>query len=120
MRTRLGLALACLLAMTGIAAAQKHGGTLRVTHRDNPPSASILEEATISTDMPFMAVFNNLVGVRPGQSGEPAGPRGARSGHVLGIERRRPHLDVPVAGWRQMARRQAVQQCQTSSAPGTC
>ncbi|MBN8930239.1 MAG: ABC transporter substrate-binding protein [Rhodospirillales bacterium] len=34
---------------------------LRVTHRDNPPSASIHEEATISTDMPFMAVFNNLV-----------------------------------------------------------
>ncbi|MBN8899644.1 MAG: ABC transporter substrate-binding protein, partial [Rhodospirillales bacterium] len=32
-----------------------------MTHRDNPPSASIHEEATISTDMPFMAVFNNLV-----------------------------------------------------------
>ena len=41
--------------------AQKQGGVLRVTHRDNPPSASIHEEATISTDMPFMAVFNNLV-----------------------------------------------------------
>ena len=32
-----------------------------VTHRDNPPSASIHEEATISTVKPFMAVFNNLV-----------------------------------------------------------
>ena len=31
------------------ALAQKAGGTLRVTHRDNPPSASIHEEATIST-----------------------------------------------------------------------
>lgn len=41
--------------------AQKQGGTLRMTHRDNPPSASILEEATISTVQPFMAVFNNLV-----------------------------------------------------------
>src|SRR3954453_3921561 len=41
--------------------AQKAGGTLRVTHRDNPPSASIHEEATISTVMPFMSVFNNLV-----------------------------------------------------------
>ena len=41
--------------------AQKQGGVLRVTHRDNPPSASIHEEATISTDMPFMSVFNNLV-----------------------------------------------------------
>src|SRR3954453_18064871 len=41
--------------------AQKAGGTLRVTHRDNPPSASIHEEATISTVMPFMSVYNNLV-----------------------------------------------------------
>ncbi len=55
------LAVACLLASIGGAAAQKPGGTLRVTHRDNPPSASLLEEATISTVMPFMAVFNNLV-----------------------------------------------------------
>jgi peptide/nickel transport system substrate-binding protein len=43
------------------ALAQKSGGTLRVYHRDNLPSASIHEEATISTVMPFMAVFNNLV-----------------------------------------------------------
>ncbi|MDB5551300.1 MAG: peptide transporter substrate-binding protein, partial [Rhizobium sp.] len=35
--------------------------TLRVLHYDNPPSASIHEEATISTVMPFMAVYNNLV-----------------------------------------------------------
>src|SRR3954453_18186256 len=41
--------------------AQKAGGTLRVTHRDNPPSASIHEEATISTVMPFMSIYNNLV-----------------------------------------------------------
>jgi peptide/nickel transport system substrate-binding protein len=61
MRSHMGLALALVLAVTGPAAAQKQGGTLRVTHRDNPPSASILEEATISTLMPFMAVFNNLV-----------------------------------------------------------
>jgi peptide/nickel transport system substrate-binding protein len=45
----------------GAAMAQKQGGTLRVTHRDNPPSASIHEEATISTVMPFMAVYSNLV-----------------------------------------------------------
>ncbi len=30
-------------------------------HRDNPPSASILEEATNSTVIPFMPVMNNLV-----------------------------------------------------------
>src|SRR3984885_2455888 len=40
---------------------QKGGGNLRVTHRDNPPSASIHEEATISTVMPFMSIYNNLV-----------------------------------------------------------
>src|SRR5262249_26751043 len=41
--------------------AQKRGGTLKYYHRDNPPTASIHEEATISTVNPFMAVFNNLV-----------------------------------------------------------
>ncbi len=41
--------------------AQKSGGTLRVYHRGNPPSASIHEEATNSTVMPFAAVYNGLV-----------------------------------------------------------
>jgi peptide/nickel transport system substrate-binding protein len=41
--------------------AQKQGGTLRISHRDNPPSASIHEESTISVNQPFMGVFNNLV-----------------------------------------------------------
>ena len=57
------LALSC--AALGLAAmpavAQKQGGTLRIYHRDNLPSASIHEEATISTVQPFMGVFNNLV-----------------------------------------------------------
>jgi peptide/nickel transport system substrate-binding protein len=43
------------------ALAQKSGGTLRVLHRDTPASASIHEEATISVNMPYMSVFNNLV-----------------------------------------------------------
>jgi peptide/nickel transport system substrate-binding protein len=43
------------------AAAQKQGGTLRIYHRDNPPSASLHEESTVSVTQPFMAVFNNLV-----------------------------------------------------------
>jgi peptide/nickel transport system substrate-binding protein len=57
------LGLAALVLAAGGACAQtpKSGGVLRVLHRDNPPSASIAEEATISTVMPFMAVFNNLV-----------------------------------------------------------
>jgi len=55
-------ALSCITFGTiGTALAQKAGGTLKVYHRDNPPSASIHEEATISTSAPFMAVFNNLV-----------------------------------------------------------
>ncbi|MSP30394.1 MAG: peptide ABC transporter substrate-binding protein [Acetobacteraceae bacterium] len=53
--------LALVLLASGTALAQKSGGTLRVTHRDNPPSASIHEEATISTVMPFASVYNNLV-----------------------------------------------------------
>ena len=49
-----------LLAATP-AFAQKKGGTLRLYHTDNPPSTSLLEESTISSVTPFMAVFNNLV-----------------------------------------------------------
>lgn len=55
------LALSTLAEGTGPALAQKQGGTLRTYLWDNPPSASIHEEATISTVFPFMPVFNNLV-----------------------------------------------------------
>jgi len=64
MRKLAGLAAVSLAVVLGAsipAAAQKQGGTLRIYHRDNPPSASIHEEATISTVMPFMGLFNNLV-----------------------------------------------------------
>src|SRR5689334_14945361 len=54
-----GLLLA--LGISGAASAQKQGGTLRVYHRDSPASMSIHEEATWSTIMPMMGVFNNLV-----------------------------------------------------------
>jgi peptide/nickel transport system substrate-binding protein len=47
--------------LTTPASAENQGGTLRVLHRDSPPSMSIHEEATISTSMPMMGVFNNLV-----------------------------------------------------------
>src|ERR1700761_7931742 len=57
------LAASCAALMSGAvpAFAQKSGGTLRISHRDNPPSSSIHEESTISVNQPFMAVFNNLV-----------------------------------------------------------
>ncbi len=65
-RTTRAVAAALCLAGLGLgpmtpAVAQKQGGTLRIYHRDNPPSASIHEEATVSTVLPFMAIFNNLV-----------------------------------------------------------
>ncbi len=65
MRSRIALSVALSLGAAALAVtpalAQKQGGTLRIYHRDNPPSASIHEEATVSTVMPFMSLYNNLV-----------------------------------------------------------
>ena len=65
MRTGLAFALASSFLALVLAAtpglAEKQGGTFRIYHRDNLPSGSIHEEATISTVQPFMGVFNNLV-----------------------------------------------------------
>ncbi len=55
------VAAAALAGVGGEAFAQKAGGTLRGYPLDSPPTASIHEEATISTVQPFMSVFNNLV-----------------------------------------------------------
>ena len=52
---------AAALLFTGPALAQKQGGTLRMYIWDSPPSASIQEEATVSTTVPFMSIYNNLV-----------------------------------------------------------
>src|SRR5438477_9075973 len=54
-----GLLLALVTA--GPASAQKPGGVLKIHHQDSPASMSIHEEATYSTVMPMMGVFNNLV-----------------------------------------------------------
>jgi len=59
--TRLGIVAAVLAVPLSSALAQKAGGTLKVYHRDTPPSGSIHEEATNSTVIPYMPVFNNLV-----------------------------------------------------------
>jgi peptide/nickel transport system substrate-binding protein len=48
-------------SVAAMAAEPKHGGTIKIYQRDNLPSASIHEEATYSVNIPFMAVFNNLV-----------------------------------------------------------
>jgi peptide/nickel transport system substrate-binding protein len=56
------LMLSCIaLVAASPAVAQKKGGTLRLYHNDNPPSASLHEEATIASVTPFAAIFNNLV-----------------------------------------------------------
>jgi len=60
------LAVSILLCTTH-ALAQKQGGVLRVYHRDSPASMSIYEETTLSTSMPMMGVFNNLVVFDPNQ-----------------------------------------------------
>jgi peptide/nickel transport system substrate-binding protein len=54
------LALSCAL-VPAAALAQKSGGILRTYNSSNPPSASIIEEATIATAFAFGPVFNNLV-----------------------------------------------------------
>ena len=52
---------AMMALATAPAVAQKSGGTLRMYFADNPPSTSIHEEATTSTVVPFMSLYNNLV-----------------------------------------------------------
>src|SRR6266568_9293158 len=61
-RRAMALAVSLLLLLApAIAAAQQQGGMLRIAHRDSPASMSTLEEVTISTVAPMMAVFGNLV-----------------------------------------------------------
>ena len=58
----LGMAAAAAIVLaSGTSFAQKSGGVLKMQLMDTPPSASIIEEGTVSAVVPFMAVFNNLV-----------------------------------------------------------
>jgi peptide/nickel transport system substrate-binding protein len=56
-----GLLLIATTLFAATAVAQKYGGTLRFPLRENPSSASLHEESSITAIQPFMAVFNNLV-----------------------------------------------------------
>jgi peptide/nickel transport system substrate-binding protein len=70
-RLRASVAAVSMLALaTAPAFAQKSGGTLRLYHNDNPPSASLHEEATIASVTPFAAIFNNLIVFDPGRPHE--------------------------------------------------
>jgi peptide/nickel transport system substrate-binding protein len=56
-----GALIAVAASLPVLADGPKRGGVLKMYHRDSPASASIHEEATYSTNIPFMPVFNNLV-----------------------------------------------------------
>jgi peptide/nickel transport system substrate-binding protein len=56
-----GSSALALFAVTETAVSQNPGGILKIYHRDSPASMSIHEEGTISTVVPMMGVFNNLV-----------------------------------------------------------
>jgi peptide/nickel transport system substrate-binding protein len=49
----------------GPTAGPKMGGVLNAMHREDPPSLSIHEEATISTNWPMMPCYSNLVMFHP-------------------------------------------------------
>src|ERR1700730_1163059 len=53
--------LPTLAISTAQAADPKHGGILKMYHRETPPSLSIHEEATFTVNTPAMGLFNNLV-----------------------------------------------------------
>src|SRR5215475_676671 len=55
------LLIAAVSFTAAVAGEPKHGGILKIYHRDSPPSASIHEEATYSTVAPLMPLFNNLI-----------------------------------------------------------
>ena len=57
----LAAALLAALSVGATAFAQKRGGILKMYDFDSPPTMSILEEATASSQSPMMGVFNNLV-----------------------------------------------------------
>ena len=59
----LAAAFSLLLASSSanMAAAQRHGGILKMGHFDSPASMSMLEKSTQAVNRPMSGVFNNLV-----------------------------------------------------------
>src|SRR5580765_814632 len=53
--------LVALIALAQPAAAQNHGGILRLSMPDSPGNISLHEGATPVIQMPMMGVFNNLI-----------------------------------------------------------
>ena len=57
----LSAALVILSLTAAMASAEKRGGVLKAYNWESPPSASVHEESTNSTLLPFMPIFNNVV-----------------------------------------------------------
>ena len=54
------VAVATIGGAAELAPAPKNGGMPSIHQRDNPASASIDEEGTFATNLPFTSLFNNL------------------------------------------------------------
>ena len=81
----------------------KHGGILKMEHRDSPASASILEEATFSTVVPFMGIFNNLVMYKQDVAQNSMDWTRSRPRHQLDLEPGPHQARLQAAPRRQMA-----------------
>ena len=97
------LAALALTLSSGAVVAQKPGGILKIPHGDSPASMSILEESTIVSEGPMMAVFNNLVMFDQHIAAEPARYDRPRSRQRMVVERGRHDTDLQIAPGRQMA-----------------
>ena len=106
MRSKLAVlaAVACLL-VAGEAWAQKSGGILKVHHWDSPASMSIIEEATYSTVVPMMGVFNNLVIYKQDEPQNSLNNIVPDLAHRVVVERGRQRAHLQTSPRGQMARR---------------
>src|SRR5437764_8908805 len=84
-------AVALLIAISGSGTgfAQKRGGILKMYSPDSPPTMSILEEATLTSQAPMMGVFNNLVMFDPAREAGQSEIDCPRSSDRLELERGR-------------------------------
>ena len=100
--------LASLTLCNAQAAEPKHGGILKIYHRETPPSLSIHEEATFSVNAPAMGVFNNLIVYdqhKPQNSMDTIVPELATS---WAWDKAGTALTFKLRAGRQVARRRAV------------
>ena len=66
---------------------RKHGGILKMYHRETPPSISIHEEATYSINVAVHADLQQPRALRSAQAAEQHRHDRARAGDELGVER---------------------------------